>query len=148
MTERPLPTLHVLVVEDDRTHGALIAEVLEGEGHQVTVAYTGAEGLAALDRPGTDLVVTDLRLTDRDGIDLVRRCQELRGDGPVPQCVVVTGFGSGEGAVRAMEAGALHYLQKPLDVAMLRETVRSTARRIALERQNRELQRTIDKSFA
>jgi two-component system response regulator HydG len=148
MAERPVPRLSVLVVEDDRVHGDLIAEVLEAEGHLVSVARTGAEGLAALDRPGVDLVVTDLRLQDRDGLALVKRCQEQRGEGPVPQSIVVTGYGSVEGAVQAMQAGALHYLTKPLDVAMLRETVRSAAQRIALERQNRELATAIDKTFA
>jgi two-component system response regulator HydG len=138
----------VLVVEDDRAHGALIGEVLEGEGHQVVLASSGSEGLKHLERPGIDLVVTDLRLTDRDGLDLVKRCQELRGEGSVPHSIVVTGFGSVDGAVQAMQSGALHYLQKPLDVAMLRETVRAAARRIALERQNVELHAAIDKSFA
>src|SRR5688572_19694635 len=137
MTERPLPSLSILVVEDDATHGDLIREVLEGEGHQVVLATSGAEGLKHLERPGIELMVTDLRLNDRDGLDLVRRCQELRGDGPVPQSIVVTGFGSVEGAVLAMRAGAIHYLQKPLDVGMLRETVRAAAGRVALERQNR-----------
>ncbi len=148
MPERPLPSLSILVVEDDVTHGTLIREVLEGEGHQVALATSGMDGLKHLERPGIDLVVTDLRLTDRDGLDLVRRCQELRGEGPVPHSIVVTGYGSVEGAVQAMRAGALHYLQKPLDVGMLRETVRAAALRIALERQNRELHTAIDKSFA
>jgi two-component system response regulator HydG len=66
----------------------------------------------------------------------------------VPQSLVVTGFGSVEGAVQAMQAGALHYLQKPLDVGILRETVRSAARTIALERRNRELATAVDKAFA
>ncbi|MFM8980224.1 MAG: sigma-54-dependent transcriptional regulator [Planctomycetia bacterium] len=128
----------------DRASGAR-----EAEGHQVAKAGSGAEGLRVLEAPGAaDLVVTDLRLTDRSGLDLVRRCSELRGEGAVPQSVVVTGYGSVEGAVQAMQAGALHYLQKPLEVGMLRETVRAVARRIALERRNRELATAIDKTFA
>ncbi|MFM8385623.1 MAG: sigma-54-dependent transcriptional regulator [Planctomycetia bacterium] len=149
MPARAPEALSILVVEDDRTHADLIAEVLAGEGHQVSKAGSGAEGLRALEAPGAcDLVVTDLRLTDRSGLDLVRRCTELRGEGATPQSVVVTGYGSVEGAVQAMQAGALHYLQKPLDVGILRETVRATARHIALERRNRELATAIDKSFA
>jgi two-component system response regulator HydG len=148
MAERALPELSILVVEDDAAHGEVIAEVLDAEGHAVSLAKSGAEAGKVLDRPGIDLVVTDLRLQDMDGLAIVRRCQEMRGEGAVPQCLAVTGFGSVEGAVQAMQAGALHYLQKPLDVAMLRETVRSAARRIALERQNRELHATIDKSFS
>jgi two-component system response regulator HydG len=149
LATRSVDALSILVVEDDRAHADLISEVLEAQGHQVARATSGAEGLRQLDVLGAvDLVVTDLRLTDRSGLDLVKRCAELRGDGPVPQSIVVTGYGSVEGAVAAMQAGALHYLQKPLDVGILRETVRSAARHIALERRNRELATAIDKTFA
>ena len=65
-----------------------------------------------------------------------------------PSRIVVTGYGTVEGAVHAMRAGALHYLQKPVDGAILRETVRSAADRIRLEQQNREFKTTIDKSYA
>ncbi|MHC5010177.1 MAG: sigma-54-dependent transcriptional regulator [Planctomycetota bacterium] len=141
-------SLSVLVVEDDEAHATIIAEVLQDAGHEVAIAHAGGEGLQALEQPGIDLVLTDLRLQDRDGRELVERCRELRGDRAVPQCVVVTGYGTVEGAVQAMQAGALHFLQKPVDLGILRETVRSAAQRILLERRNRELESTIDKAFA
>jgi two-component system response regulator HydG len=136
------------VIEDDTAHGAVIQDVLEGEGHRVKVAASGREGLEVLEARGVDLVVTDLRLQDMDGLEIVSRCESLREDRAVPQVVVVTGYGTVEGAVNAMQAGALHYLQKPLDVRILRETVRAAAGRISLERRNRELEIGIDKSFA
>ena len=151
MTESP-PTqekLDILVVEDDRGHAEVMAEVLEQQGHRVDIADSGQAGLACLEKPQHDLVLTDLRLQDRDGLEIVERCGALRGEhGAVPQCVVVTGYGTVEGAVHAMQAGALHYLQKPVDLGILRETIRSAAERIALEQRNRQLQSTIDKSFA
>jgi two-component system, NtrC family, response regulator HydG len=140
--------LSVLVVEDDAAHGRIVAEVLEREGHEVTVAASGAEGLDRLEKPGIELVVTDLRLQDRDGMELVERCRSLRGERETPQCLVVTGFGTVEGAVKAMQAGALSYLQKPVDLGVLRETVRQAADRIALERSNRALRTALDKTFA
>jgi two-component system response regulator HydG len=142
------PRLEILVVEDDEAHAEVIREVLEGDGHGVVAAHSGHEGLAALAHPGVDLVLTDLRLQDLDGHAIVRRCRDLRGDRGVPQVVVVTGYGTVEGAVQAMQEGALHYLQKPVDVAMLRQTVRAAAERISLEQRNRELETTLDKSFA
>jgi two-component system response regulator HydG len=149
----PVPTaarspLSVLVVEDDAAHARVVAEVLEREGHEVTTAATGADALGRLDRPGIELVVTDLRLQDRDGMELVERCRALRGDRETPQCLVVTGFGTVEGAVKAMQAGALSYLQKPVDLGVLRETVRQAADRIALERSHRALATALDKSFS
>jgi len=149
MVPPDIPPLSILVVEDDRGHAEIMAEVLEQGGHSVHIADSGQEGLDAVEKGPFDLVVTDLRLQDKDGLDIVERCRELRGaDRAIPQCVVVTGYGTVEGAVQAMQAGALHYLQKPVDVGILRETVRSAADRIRLELQNRELKTTIDKSFA
>jgi two-component system response regulator HydG len=143
----PAP-LSVMVVEDDAAHGQIVAEVLRREGHEVAVAASGAEGLVRLERAGIELVVTDLRLQDRDGMELVERCRLLRGDRETPQCLVVTGFGTVEGAVKAMQAGALSYLQKPVDLGVLRETVRQASDRIALERSNRALRAALDKSFS
>mgnify|MGYP001819448375 CR=1 FL=1 len=146
-TAKP-PSLKILVVEDDRAHGDVLAEVLEGEGHSVTVAASAAEAQASLKAGGPDLVVTDLKLPDADGLEIVQRCRELRGEHAVPQCIVVTGYGTVDGAVAALHEGALHYLQKPLDVGMLRETTRRAAERIALEVENRNLQVSLDKRFS
>ena len=149
MPDHASPPLSILLVEDDRGHAEIMAEVLEQGGHSVHIANSLQEGLDAVERGPFDLVVTDLRLQDRDGLELVERCRALRGpDRAIPQCVVVTGYGTVEGAVYAMRAGALHYLQKPVDVGILRETVRSASERIRLEQQNRELKTTIDKSYA
>lgn len=101
MTESP-PTqekLDILVVEDDRGHAEVMAEVLEQQGHRVDIADSGQAGLACLEKPQHDLVLTDLRLQDRDGLEIVERCGALRGEhGAVPQCVVVTGYGTVEAA--------------------------------------------------
>jgi two-component system response regulator HydG len=148
MPEKSLPSLSILVVEDDLSHGRVVAEALDGAGHRVTVAGSGREGLESLEKAEPDLVVTDLRLQDLDGMALVERCRLLRDDRETPQCVVVTGFGTVEGAVKAMQSGALTYLQKPVDLGILRQTVRAAAERIALERSNRELRTTLDKAFS
>ena len=142
------PGLSILVVEDDAAHGEVILDVLEQEGHTVRHVRSGREALQRLDAEAYDLVVTDLRLQDMDGLDIVARCRVLRDTPPGPQVVVVTGYGTVEGAVQAMHEGALHYLQKPLELGILRETVRAARARIALEQHNRELQSAIDKSFA
>ncbi len=142
------PGLRILVVEDDATHGEVIRDVLEQEGHEVALATSGRDGVALLDAQPVDLVVTDLRLQDMDGLEIVGHCRVLREGQAVPQAIVVTGYGTVEGAVNAMRDGALHYLQKPLDLGILRETIRAAQSRIALERQNRELQTAIDKSYS
>ena len=136
------------MVEDDEGHAEVIRDVLASEGHDVCVAHRADEGLATLQAGGVDLVVTDLHLQDASGLDLVAHSAELREGRATPQVIVVTGYGTVEGAVAAMRLGALHYLQKPLDVGILRETVRSAGDRIHLERQHRDLKKVVDKSFA
>ncbi len=148
MADSVSSALQILIVEDDRAHARIIAEVLEGEGHRVAAVHGAREGLAALEGRPPDLVITDLRLADASGLEIVRRARALRESAAVPQVVVVTGYGTVEGAVEAMRCGALHYLQKPLDVGILRETVRAAADRIALERKNRELQETLDRAYS
>jgi two-component system response regulator HydG len=146
--EAPSQPLGVLVVEDDAAHAKVLAEALAREGHAVEVAASGSQALSRLERAGIELVLTDLRLEDGDGMRVVERCTTLRGDRETPQCVVITGFGTVEGAVKAMREGALSYLQKPVDLGILRQTVRSAAERIALERSNRELRTSLDKAFS
>jgi DNA-binding NtrC family response regulator len=147
--QRSSHDLRILIVEDDPGHGEVIAEALKQEGHEVHLAGSGREALERLERNPVDLVVTDLRLQDVDGQQIVRRCRELREpDHGIPQVVVVTGYGTVEGAVQAMREGALHYLQKPLDLEILRQTVRAAQERIDLERRNFDLQTSLDKSFA
>src|SRR5688572_4328144 len=130
--------LSILVVEDDAAHARVVAEALGRSGHRVDVATSGRAGLERLESTLPDLVVTDLRLDDLDGSRVVARCRELRGERATPQCLVVTGFGTVEGAVAAMQAGALNFLTKPVDLGVLRQTVFAAAERIALERTNRE----------
>ena len=144
----PDRALTILVIEDDAAHGKAVAEGLSRSGHRVSVATSGTEGLRRVATDDPDLVVTDLRLQDLDGMQVVAKCRELRGDRATPQCIVVTGFGTVEGAVQAMAAGALNFLQKPVDLPVLRQTVMAVAERIALERTNRELRSTLDKTFA
>ncbi|MDX5363344.1 MAG: sigma-54 dependent transcriptional regulator [Pseudazoarcus pumilus] len=109
MTERA----NILVVEDDPALARLVVDELEASGRRVTACTTLAEARAALQRRQLDLVVTDLRLPDGHGMELVG---ELVAAEPRPAIIVVTAFGSVRQAVEALQAGADDFLTKPLDL--------------------------------
>jgi two-component system response regulator HydG len=121
-------TLSVLVIDDDRAHGDATAEIVRRLGHEVRAARSGEEGIALLRKGGVDLVVTDLVMRGRSGLDVL---VAAKGG---PEVIVVTGYGSGEAAPAMLRAGAAAYLTKPLGVEKFRSLLDRAARRIATRR--------------
>ncbi len=111
----------VLVVEDDMATLDGFARVLTFDGHEVSTAHSGAEGLriALDDRP--EMVLIDLTLPDMTALDFMRQLRTLGFSAP---SIVVTGFGTIESAVTAIKMGAVDYLQKPLRGDALTNAVR------------------------
>jgi DNA-binding NtrC family response regulator len=101
----------ILVADDEASFRELLADVLEGAGHQVVEARDGVEALAALQHGSFDLVLTDQRMPRMGGLELVRRSRELSAPAPV---VVLTAYGTIPEAVEAVRLGAADYLTKPL----------------------------------
>ncbi len=104
-------TRSVLIVEDDPLTGPSVAGLLECERIEATLATTANEALGALRRRDFDVVLSDVRMPGRSGIQLVGEVRELRPDTPV---VLMTGFATVDAAVEAMRAGAFDYLTKPV----------------------------------
>ena len=100
----------VLVVEDDPEMLALMCEHLEGEGYTAVGMGRGAEAIARLKADEFDVVLTDLRMPDVNGMDVLRAVREARQDVPV---ILVTAFGSIETAIQAIRQGAYDYVTKP-----------------------------------
>jgi two-component system response regulator FlrC len=101
----------ILIVDDDPGFRSLMDTILEGEGYETETASSVAEALAAGARRSFHLVVTDLKLTDGSGLDVLRYWKQEMPEIPV---IVITGFGSVVTAVEAMKLGAVDYLGKPL----------------------------------
>ena len=100
----------ILVVDDDELMRSFLTTVLREEEHRVAEAKNGKDALAALSGAQFDLVVTDLRMPDLSGLELMRQGKEMRPDA---RWVIITAFGSIGNAVEAMKAGASDYLTKP-----------------------------------
>src|SRR5881392_1152994 len=102
----------VLVVDDEQSLRKILAATLQREGYEVEVASDGEEAIAALDRDGADVVVTDLVMPRMDGLTLLRKVVARHPDVPV---IVVTAHGRIDSAVEAMKAGAFDFLAKVSD---------------------------------
>jgi len=136
--------LRVLIIDDEKPHAETVADALEMRGHDCTIATSGKEGVKKLDAEEFDLVLTDLRLGDIDGLAIVRK---VRHESPESEVIVVTGYGDVKTAVEAIKMGASHYLMKPLDLGELRVLVEKSGERLQLARLNRELRQQLDEKF-
>ena len=101
----------ILVVDDEPTIRLLVTSVLKDEGYAVTAAASGEEALQLAARRHFHLVITDLKMPGISGVELLER---LKGDDPETAVILLTAFGTVEGAVEAMKKGACDYLLKPL----------------------------------
>jgi two-component system, NtrC family, response regulator HydG len=140
----PDDPLRVLVIDDDKALAAAIGESLERKGHAVTVCTTGKTGAAKVEADEFDVVLTDLKMADLDGLTIVKKVRENLPDAEV---YVITGYGDVKTAVEAMRLGAAHYLLKPIDMTELRAIVEKSAEKVRLARSNRELRRQLDERF-
>jgi len=127
-------TRRVLVVDDEESVRITTAAILEQEGYEVLTAESGREALASAARTHFDLVLTDLRMDDMDGMTLLHELQERH---PNIVTVVLTGYASIESSIDALRQGVYDYLVKPCMVEDLKRTVRR-----ALEHREQRMQIT------
>ena len=121
----------MLVIDDDPGSSGLLREVFGSEGYEVTLAGSGAEGLAAAAKRPFDIVLCDVQLPDIDGIEVLRR---LLGMAPDTTVILVTAFGTIETAIHALDQGASDYVRKPFKL----EEVRLAVERAMERRQLRD----------
>src|ERR1700750_1368899 len=112
----------VLVVDDEPDLRTLYELTLLREGYRVEAAATLAEASQLLEQHRFDAVITDMRLPDGLGLELLQRMTAQQRAG---RCVVMTAYGSAENAVEALKAGAFDYLTKPVDLKQFRSVVAS-----------------------
>jgi len=134
----------VLVVDDDASLRRIIEYNLAEEGYSVATADSAEDALRALSRTTFDLVLTDIKMSGMDGMDLLRR---VKRDAPETQVIVITAFGTIEMAVEAMKAGAFEYVTKPFNRDELKLTVRKALRVKSLEIENVRLKQEVTRRF-
>ena len=125
--------MRILVVEDDADFRNLIVEHLEGCGYQVEGAVDGEEALRLLEEKEFSLVLLDLLLPDRNGMEILRWIKENL---TLTEVVVITGHGTIKTAVEAMKLGAFDFLTKPCSLSEVEITVRKAIETRGMRREN------------
>ena len=108
------PRVRLAIIEDEKIAGLRLQEHLAESGYPVDLFFEGNSFLSAFLASPHDLVITDLKLPDLNGMDILRRIKAHRRDTEV---VVITGYASLDSAIEAVQAGAFHYLTKPIRLA-------------------------------
>ena len=138
------PPIAVLIVDNDEDHAEVVSDALERIHAVSRIARGGTEGAAIIAQQPFDVIVTDLRMNDLDGLGVLACAKR---DQPDAEVILVTGHGSVPSAVSAMQQGAFNYLLKPLDLGQLRVVVQKAAQSARLQRMNVDLRRRLDERF-
>jgi DNA-binding NtrC family response regulator len=133
-------TRTVLLVEDHETTRITLAGVIERENCKVTAVASSGAAREKLRDEEFDLLITDLRLPDGEGMELLDEAKRLSAGTPV---ILITGHGSEETAVQAMKKGAFNYLAKPIDLNRLRAELEGALRWRRVQVENAELQQEL-----
>lgn len=134
----------ILVVDDEPKMRRVLEIMLQKMGHRVLTAGNGREALAHFQAHTVDLVITDLRMPEMDGIGLLASLRAQESDVPV---VVITAHGTIETAVAAMKQGACDYILRPFDIDVLELAVNRALNSVEVKRQNTFLKQEIDRGW-
>ena len=131
----------VLVVDDEKSMRELLAITLERQGYEVSVAEDGEVAIQAVRRDGFDVIITDLRMPNADGLQVLRAAKEHT---PETVVIVITAVGSTETAVEAMKLGAYDYITKPFKLDEIHVIIRRALERKRLRDENLYLRKQLE----
>ena len=129
---------NILIVDDEQSYRQLLSLVFEEQGNSVRTAMNGRQALESLQAEPADVIVSDVKMPDMDGIEMLRAVRETLPDVGV---ILMTAFASVETAREAFKLGADDFIQKPFDVEELKLIVRKTLEKQALIDENRAFKR-------
>jgi len=134
---------HLLVVDDDPVTIDLLNEVLSNEGYEVSTALSGEEAIAQGKDQPFDIIITDVRMGEKDGMDVLRF---FKKNTPEATVIMITAFGSIETAIEAIREGAYDYVSKPFKLEEIKFTVQRALEQRRLIQENKHYrQELLDK---
>jgi two-component system NtrC family response regulator len=129
-------SIRILVVDDEASQRELVSGYLKKQGYEVFAAGGGEQALEIFRREPMQLILTDQRMPDLSGLDLLKAVRSIN---PETQVIVMTAYGNVETAVEAMKDGAADYLTKPLNLEELRQKIQRIVEQHRLYAENRAL---------
>jgi two-component system nitrogen regulation response regulator NtrX len=132
---------HVLIIDDESEIRDSLEEILREESYAVTTAATGDEGLTLVRDAAYDVVLLDIWLPDRDGLEVLKEINALEAK---PEVIIISGHGTIETAVRATKLGAFDFLEKPLSLDRTLILVKNAIDACRLRHENQEFHRLLN----
>jgi DNA-binding response OmpR family regulator len=136
---------HILVIDDELGMIDIISAVLKDNGYSVTGHQDSEAALKAIRENSFDIVITDLKMPKRDGIQIT---QEVKKISPETEVIIITGYASLGSAIEALKSAVFDYIFKPFNLSEIVMTVNKVAERIRLRRLNQELNHKIEKALS
>lgn len=136
---------NILIVDDEVNICEVLKAILTDIGYNVETSGSLAECIEKITRKEYDLVITDLKLPDGDGKEILERVKEFNPDTEV---IVITAYGTIESAVEIMKKGAFHYITKPFKSEELKTVVRNAVERKLLKDENKRLRREVVERYS
>ncbi len=137
--------MKILVIDDEENIGRTIELIFEKEDFDVTLAFNGETAISLLKENYFDVIISDIRLPDISGMEILKISKNLYPEVPV---IMITAYASTSVAVEAMKLGAEDYIIKPFDIDELRIIVKRAYEKRKLEIENKKLQRLIEEKYS
>ena len=134
----------ILVIDDEKSIRETLKEILEYEDHKVDVAEDGEVGLEQFKNNKYDIVLLDIKMPKKDGIEVLEDIFGIATDVPV---VMISGHGNIDTAVESIKKGAYDFIEKPLDLNRLLVTIRNAMDRSTLIKETKTLKRQVTKTY-
>ncbi|HHQ6628183.1 sigma 54-interacting transcriptional regulator [Serratia fonticola] len=131
---------HILLVEDDLSHCTILEALINGWGYRVSVAHNGRQALEQVRAQPFDLILSDVRMAEMDGIAALKA---IKSYNPAIPILIMTAYSNVESAVEAIKAGAYDYLTKPLDFDTLQLTLARALEHTSLKSENQDLKQRL-----
>ena len=132
--------VNVLVVDDDQSVRSMLSFVLGKDGYQVEEAHSGADALRKLKGRSYDLVISDIRMPDLNGIELLKKIKTHDPELPV---IMITAYAATHDAIEAMKLGAEDYVTKPFNLEELKIIIAKSLHKKSIEQENVELRQKL-----
>lgn len=135
---------NILVIDDQRSIRSTLEDILTMEGYTVTTAEDGAQGLTAFAEGQYDAVLTDIKMPNMDGMEVLDKIMETKPECPV---IMISGHGDIDTAVESIKKGAYDFIQKPLDLNRLLITIKNAVEKGALVVETKALKKKVEHTY-
>jgi len=134
----------ILVIDDEKSIRDTLKEILEYEEHRVDLAADGDEGLSLFNKNKYDIVLLDIKMPQKDGIEVLEEIFKINYEIPV---IMISGHGNIDTAVESIKKGAYDFIEKPLDLNRLLVTIRNAMDKSTLVNETKTLKKKVSKTF-